>query len=128
LRIRCARQALTLRARKAGLDRLDDTGCPVAHDEQRIAEPAAAHVLEEGAHRLGVLLGTRHQMQKHFGARCRKTPGGQHRLALLPGVDAFGDAVDEQIGDLIFPSWSETSLVAIPEVLATVCFRTSCTP
>lgn len=80
----------------------DDAGCPVAHDEQRIAEPAAAHVLEEGAHRLGVLLGTRHQMQKHFGARCRKTPGGQHRLALLPGADAFGDAVDEQIGDLIF--------------------------
>jgi hypothetical protein len=71
---------------------------PIAVNKPR---SAAAHVLEEGTHRLGVFLGTRHQMQKHFGARCRKTPGGQHRLALLPGADAFGDAVDEQIGDLI---------------------------
>jgi hypothetical protein len=44
-------------------------------------------------------------MQKHFGARCRKTPGGQHRLALLPGADAFGDAVDEQIGEASTTAW-----------------------
>lgn len=67
------------------LIRLDDAGCPVAHDEQRIAEPAAAHVLEEGAHRLGVLLGTRRQMQKHFGAGCRKTQAASTGSRFCPG-------------------------------------------
>jgi hypothetical protein len=52
-------------------------------------------------------------MQKHFGARCRKTPGGQHRLALLPGADAFGDAVDEQIGDLIFAKIARGELLVV---------------
>ena len=57
--------ALAGRAREAGLDRLDDAGRAVGDDQQRVAEPAGAHVLEEGGHRLGVLLGAGHQVQQH---------------------------------------------------------------
>ena len=41
--------ALAGRAREAGLDRLDDARRAVGDDQQRVAEPAGAHVLEEGA-------------------------------------------------------------------------------
>ena len=57
--------ALAGRAREAGLDRLDDARRAVGDDQQRVAEPAGAHVLEEGGDRLGVLLGARHQVQQH---------------------------------------------------------------
>ena len=69
--------------------------------QQRITEAAGSHVLEEGTHRFGVLLGARHQMQQHLGAGCREAPGCQHRLALLSGADALGNAVNEQIGDVV---------------------------
>ena len=78
--------ALAGGAREAGLDRLDDPRRPVGDHEQRIAEPAGAHVLEEGGDRLGVLLGAGHQVQQHLGAGGGEAPGRQHRLApLAPG-------------------------------------------
>ena len=55
--------ALSLRAREARLDRLDDAGRPVTDHQQRVAQTAGAHVLEERAHRLGILLRPRHQVQ-----------------------------------------------------------------
>ena len=94
--------ALTRRAREAGLDRLDDARRTVRDHEQWIAEAAPAHVLKEGAHRLGILLGGGHQMQQDLGATRREAPGGQYRLTLLTGADALGNAVDEQIGDVVF--------------------------
>ena len=51
--------ALARRSREAGLDRLDDARRTVRDHQQRIAEAAPAHVLEEGAHRLSILLGAR---------------------------------------------------------------------
>src|SRR4051812_13517180 len=48
--------ALSRRAREALLDRSDDARSAVRDHEQRIAEATAAHVLEEGPNRLGVLL------------------------------------------------------------------------
>ena len=105
--------ALAGRARKAGLDRLDDARRAVGDDEQRIAEPAGAHVLEEGAHRLGVLLGARHQVQEHPGAGGGETPGRHHRLAALAGADALGDAVDEQIGDVVLAQVAGGELLVV---------------
>jgi len=48
--------ALAGRAREAALDRLDDARCPVRDHQQRIAQTSRTHVLQEGRHRLGVLL------------------------------------------------------------------------
>ena len=48
--------ALSRRAREALLDRSDDARSAVRDHKQRIAEPPATHVLEEGPNRLGVLL------------------------------------------------------------------------
>ncbi len=93
--------ALAPRAREAGLDRLDDPGCAVGDDQERIAEAAGAHVLEERAHRLGILLGAGHQVQQDLGPARREAPGGEDRLAPLPRPDALGDAVDEQIDDVV---------------------------
>jgi hypothetical protein len=57
--------ALAGRAREAGLDCLDDPGAPSETTSSGSPEPAGAHVLEEGAHRLGILLGAGHQVQQH---------------------------------------------------------------
>lgn len=58
-------------------------------------------------------------MQQDLGARCRKAPGGQNRLALLTGADAFGDAVDKQIGDLVFAKIARGELLVVrPQPLA----------
>src|SRR4051794_5646102 len=56
--------ALPRGAREALLDRPDDPWSPVRDDEQRVAEATAAHVLEEGPNRLGILLRSRHQVQQ----------------------------------------------------------------
>ena len=93
--------ALTRRAREAGLDRLDDARSPVRDHQQGIAEAAPAHVLEEGAHRLRVLLGASHQVQQDLGAAHGEAPGRQHRLAPLTRPDALGNAVHEQVGDVV---------------------------
>src|SRR6516165_8567054 len=60
-----------------------------------------AHVLKEGAYRLGVLLGAGHQVEQDLLALGREAPGRQHRLALAPRPDALGDAVDEEVDDVI---------------------------
>src|SRR6476620_8423341 len=56
--------ALPRGAREALLDRPDDPWSPVRDDEQRVAEATAAHVLEEGPNRLGILLRSRNQVQQ----------------------------------------------------------------
>ena len=56
--------ALSRRTREALLDRPDDPRSAVRDDEQRVAEATAAHVLEEGPNRLGVLLRSRHEVQQ----------------------------------------------------------------
>ena len=48
--------ALPRGAREAFLDRAYDARSAVRDDEQRVAEATAAHVLEEGPNRLGILL------------------------------------------------------------------------
>ena len=40
-------------------------------------------------------------MQQHPAAARREAPGRQHRLTLLTGADALGNAVDEKIGDVV---------------------------
>src|SRR5215217_1019323 len=56
--------ALPRGAREALLDRPDDPWSPVRDDEQRVAEATAAHVLEEGPNRLGILLRSRHRCSR----------------------------------------------------------------
>ena len=68
--------ALMRRAREAGLDRLDDARRTVRDYEQGIAEAAPAHVLEEGAHRLRVLLGAGHRRQHVLGPQMGCTLAG----------------------------------------------------
>jgi hypothetical protein len=58
-------------------------------------------------------------MEEHLAAVDGEAPGGQHRLAPLPGPDALGDAVDEQIGDLIFGEITRLEgLVVVPKLPA----------
>ena len=111
--------ALPGRAWEAGFDRLDDPGRTIADHQKRIAETAGAHVLKEGRHGLAVFFGTGHQMQEDLAAIQGEAPGRQHRLPLLAGTQSLGDAVDEQIGDLVFaeiPALED--LIVLPELLA----------
>ena len=41
-------------------------------------------------------------MQQHLGAAGGMPPGCQHRLASLPRTQPFGNAIDEQVGDVVF--------------------------
>ena len=83
--------ALPRGAREALLDRPDDPWSTVRDDEQRVAEATAAHVLEEGPNRLGILLRSRHQVQQDFapfladapGRENRRPDGAPHGLALV---------------------------------------------
>ena len=105
--------ALAGRARKTGLDRLDDARRAVRGDQQGVAQTAAPHVLEEGRNRLGVLLGAGHQCEQHFPALGREAPGRQHRLALLAGPDPLGDAVDEEVDDVVLAQVTGGELLLI---------------
>ncbi len=91
--------ALARRAGKAFLDRADDLGRAVGADQQRIAEPAGAQVLEERPRRLDVLLGASHQRQQDLASVFADPPGGEHRLAPPTRPQPLGDAVDEQLDD-----------------------------
>jgi hypothetical protein len=42
-----------------------------------------------------------------------KAPGGEDRLALLARPDALGDAVDEQIGDVVFREIAAGELLVV---------------
>jgi hypothetical protein len=91
----------------------------VAHHQERVAEAARPHVLEERRDRLGVLLRAGHQVEQHLTTVEGEAPGGQHRLAPLPGADPLGDAVDEQIGDVVLGEIARLEgLVVLPELLA----------
>ena len=117
---------LARRARKAGLDRLDDALRAVRDHQQGIAEAAPAHAPKERAHRLGVLLGAGHQVQQDLGAGHSEAPGSQHRLALLPRPDALGNAVHEQVGDLVFAQVSDRELLIVgPQPLADLRLRSA---
>src|SRR5215207_407871 len=75
--------ALSRRTREALLDRPNDARSAVADHKQRVAEPAPAHVLEECANRLGVLLRSRHEVQQDLAPFLADVPGRQNRLACL---------------------------------------------
>ena len=74
---------------------------PVRDDEQRVAEATAAHVLEEGPNRLGILLRSRHQVQQDLAPFLADAPGRENRLACLACPKPLGDAVHEEIDDPI---------------------------
>src|SRR5215217_6041586 len=93
--------ALPRGAREALLDRPDDPWSPVRDDEQRVAEATAAHVLEEGPNRLGILLQSRHQVQQDLAPFLADAPGRENRLACLACPKPLGDAVHEEIDDPI---------------------------
>jgi len=96
-----------------------NAGSSVRDHKQRVGEAAQLHVLEEGRHRLGVLLRARHQMQELLATLAREGPSRQYRLAFLPGLQPLGDAVDEQIGDLVFRQVTAgESLIVGPQPLA----------
>jgi hypothetical protein len=40
-------------------------------------------------------------MQENLGTAGGEAPGGQDRLALLPGPDPLGDPVHEEVGDVV---------------------------
>ena len=61
------------------------------------SEAAHLHVLEEGRHRLGIFLRSRHHVQQHPAALDRKAPGRQNRFALGARPQTLGNAVDKQI-------------------------------
>jgi hypothetical protein len=58
-------------------------------------------------------------VEEHLAAVDGEAPGGQHRLAPLPGPDPLGDAVDEQVGDVILGEIAALEgLIVLPELLA----------
>src|SRR4029453_16332673 len=56
--------ALAQRPREARLDRADQSRRPIGDDEQRVGQPAALEILEEGRATRRVLLGARRQVQE----------------------------------------------------------------
>src|SRR5262249_59278598 len=91
--------ALAERARKARLNRADESGRAVGDDEEWIDQAAALEILEEGSAARCVLVRPRREMEQHLVPLLRDTPRAEHRLAGQPHVQALGDAVDEEIGD-----------------------------
>jgi hypothetical protein len=78
-----------------------------------------AHVLEERRDGLGILLRAGHQVEQHLAAVEGEAPSGQHRLASLARTDPLGDAVDEQIRDVVLGEIAALEgLVVLPELLA----------
>ena len=82
--------ALARRARKAFLDRPNDSRRAVGDDEQGIAQASCAQVLEEGPNRLNVLLRTGHRRHQDLAPIGADAPGGERRLPFLPRTEAFG--------------------------------------
>ena len=87
--------ALPRRAREARLDRLEDPRRTVGDHQQGIAEAVVAHVLEERADRLRILLRARHQVQQDLAPARGEAPRRQHRLALAARADPLRHPVDE---------------------------------
>ena len=77
--------ALPGRAREAGLDRLDDPRRAVGDHQQGIPEATLAHVLEERADRLRILLRARHQVQQDLLPAAVKPQAASTGSRLLPG-------------------------------------------
>ena len=58
-------------------------------------------------------------MEQHLAPIKGEAPSRQYRLALLSGSEPFGNAVDEQIGDLVLAEIPALEgLVVFPELLA----------
>ena len=90
---------LAERARETGLDGANQARRPVGHGEQRVGQAAAFEILEERRAARRVLLRARRQVQQDLAAVLGDPPGAEHRLARHPRVQAFGHAVDEEVGD-----------------------------
>jgi hypothetical protein len=90
--------ALAKSSWEAGLDGPDQARCPVGDDEQRVGQPPAFQVFEEGRTARRVLLGPRRQVPQHLAPVLRDSPGTEHRFARHPGVQPLRHAVDEQVG------------------------------
>jgi len=63
------------------------------------------------------LLRPRHQVQQHAPARRREAPGRHDGLAPLTGADALGDAVDEQVDDLVLAQVPRGEVLVVPPQL-----------
>src|SRR6059036_1618154 len=94
--------ALAQRPREARLDGADQSRRPVGNDQQRVGQPPALEILEEGRAARRVLLRARRQMQQDLLAVVGNAPGTEHRLPRQAGVQPLGHAVDEQVGDREF--------------------------
>src|SRR2546426_2876612 len=90
---------LAERARKARLDGANQARRPVGHGEQRVGQAPTFEILEERRATRRVLLRARRQVQQDLAAVLGDSPRAEYRLARQPGVQAFGDAVDEEVGD-----------------------------
>ena len=88
--------ALASRAREAGLDRLDGPRRPVGDEEQRVAESAGAHLLEEGGDRLGILPGAGQQppglvAEGVLNVAHRQPPGQELHRQVLDRLARIGE-------------------------------------
>lgn len=93
--------ALTTGVRKPALDRLDHAGRAVGYDQQRVSQPAGAHVLEEGSHCLGAFPRRGHQMHLNASRSRREDPDGHHRFAPEARADTIVDAFNEDVDGLL---------------------------
>jgi hypothetical protein len=58
-------------------------------------------------------------VQQHLGAGRGEAPGRHHRPAALAGPDALGDAVDEEVDDLVLAEVTGREVLIVgPELLA----------
>src|SRR5437867_8044149 len=110
--------ALAQRPREARLDRADQPRRPVGDDEQRVGQPAAFEILEEGRATRRVLLSARRQVQQDLLTVVGDPPGTEHCFPRQASVQPLGHPVDEQIGDREFAEVpSGEGFVLLPEPL-----------
>jgi hypothetical protein len=88
--------ALAVRGRPALLNRLDQTGSAVGHDQERRAEPAGDQITSERQPVLVRLAHPEHHREQHPFALLGKAPGDQHALLGARRPDRQEDRVQEQ--------------------------------
>ena len=117
--MRCARQRWRAERGKQVSIALMTPGAPSETTSSGSPRPRARMSWKKARHRFGVLLRSRHQVQQHPAARHRVAPGRHHRLTALAGTDALGDAVDEQVDDLVLAQVAGGEVLVVgPELLA----------
>ena len=76
--------------------------------------PGLSHVLEEGGNGFVILPEADHQAGKDLASPGGEAPGRRHRFTPLARPDPLGDAVDEQVGDVLLALGEPEAVLSQP--------------